>query len=76
MREDVLIKIVDMICISYVDTILTGIKEQANKFPYTIACANLMSELKEKNIILDFNMIFTDTISDRLFRETSNYLVD
>lgn len=48
MKEDVLIKIVEMICLGYVDTILTGIEEQECRFPYTIACANFMSDLKEK----------------------------
>lgn len=65
-----------MVCLGYVDTILTGIEEQECRFPYTIVCANFMSDLKEKNILLDFNTIFTDTISDKLFREASNYLVD
>lgn len=38
-----------------------------------IAYANFMSDLKEKNILLDFNIIFTGTISDKLFREVNNY---
>ncbi len=76
MREDVLTKIVEMVCINYVDTILTGIEEEENKFPYTIACANFMSGLKNKNIQIEFNSIFTDICSDKLFREISNYLAD
>ena len=67
MREDVLTKIVEMICNGYVDTILTGVEEQANRFPYLVACTNFISELKVQNILLDFNTIFTDTISDKLF---------
>lgn len=76
MREKELEKIVSMICNGYVDTILVGVEEQKNKFPYLVACTNFMYEMKSKNIQMDFNNIFTDTISDKLFRETSNYLAD
>lgn len=76
MREKELEKIVSMICNGFVDTILVGVEEQQNKFPYLVACANFMYELKAKNIQVEFNTVFTDTISDKIFRETSNYLVD
>ncbi|MEG0408541.1 MAG: hypothetical protein RR623_06670, partial [Bacilli bacterium] len=44
-------------------------------FPYTIACVNFISELREKNIIVEFDSIFIDTVLDRIYRETTNYLV-
>lgn len=43
-------------------------------FLYIIACANFTSELKERNIIVDFNIVFDDSIIDMVFREASNYL--
>lgn len=76
MQKDVLKNIVKMVCDGYVETILTGIEEQNELFPYTIACANFISELKDKNILVNFNNIFTDKVSDKLFREASSYLVD
>ena len=75
MKEDVLRKLIESICDGYVDTLITGIEEYEKNFPYTIACANFIYELKQKNILVDFNIIFDDSIVDMLFRETSNYLV-
>ena len=74
MKEDVLRKLIESICDGYVDTLITGIDEYEKNFPYTIACANFIYELKQKNIIVDFNIIFDDSIIDMVFRETSNYL--
>lgn len=74
MKEDVLRKLIESICDGYVDTLMTGIEEYEKNFPYTIACANFIYELKQKNILVDFNIIFDDSIIDMVFRETSNYL--
>ena len=74
MKEDVLMKLIESICDGYVDTLITGIEEYEKNFPYTIACANFIYELKQKNILVDFNIIFDDSIVDMVFRETSNYL--
>lgn len=74
MKELVLRKVIEMVCDDYIDTLLVGIEEYEKYFPYTIACANFISELKEKNIIVEFNDVFIDTVRDRIYRETSNYL--
>ena len=74
MKEKVLRKVIESICDGYVDTLITGIDEYEKNFPYTIACANFIYELKQKNILVDFNIIFDDSIIDMVFRETSNYL--
>ena len=74
MKEDVLRKLIESICDDYVDTLMTGIEEYEKNFPYTIACANFIYELKQKNILVDFNIIFDDSIVDMVLRETSNYL--
>lgn len=74
MKEDVLRKLIESICDGYVDTLMTGIEEYEKNFPYTIACANFIYELKQKNILVDFNIIFDDSIVDIVLRETSNYL--
>ena len=50
------------------------VEEYEKNFPYTIACANFIYELKQKNILVDFNIIFDDSIVDMVLRETSNYL--
>ena len=74
MKEDVLRKLIESICDGYVDTLMTGIEEYEKNFPYTIACANFIYELKQKNILVDFNIVFDDSIIDMVFREASNYL--
>lgn len=74
MREDIMRKLIAMICDDYIEALLTGIEEYEQDFPYTIACTNYISELKEKNIIVEFNDVFIDTVRDRIYRETSNYL--
>lgn len=74
MKGDVLRKLIEPICDGYVDTLMTGIEEYEKNFPYTIACANFIYELKQKNILVDFNIIFDDSIVDMVLVETSNYL--
>ena len=74
MREEILRKIITLISEDYIETLLTGIKEYEKDFPYTIACANFMSDLKNKNIIVDFYKTFDVSIRDMIYRETSNYL--
>lgn len=74
MKEAILRKLIESICDGYVDTLMTGIEEYEKNFPYTIACANFIYELKQKNILVDFNIIFDDSIVDMVLGETSNYL--
>lgn len=74
MKGDVLRKLIESICDGYVDTLMTDIEEYEKNFPYTIACANFIYELKQKNILVDFNIIFGDSIVDMVLVETSNYL--
>lgn len=74
MREDIMRKLITMICDDYIEALLTGIEEYEQDFPYTIACANFMSELKSKNIIVDYYKTFEVSIRDMVYRETSNYL--
>lgn len=73
-KEEALRKIVSSICDDYIDTLLTGIEENEKDFPYTLACANFISELKEKNIIVNLYTTFDMQIVDMIYRETSNYL--
>lgn len=67
-------KILTIVCDNYIDTILTGIEENEKDFPYTIAVANFINELKEKNIIINFYEQIDDSIIDMINRETCNYL--
>lgn len=74
MKEEILRKLITLISEDYIETLLTGIKEYEQDFPYTIACANFMSELKSKNIVVNFYNTFDISIIDMIYRETSNYL--
>lgn len=74
MKELVLRKVIEMVCDDYIDVLLVGIEEYEKDFSYTLAYANFISELKEKNVIVEFNDVFIDTVRDRIYRETSNYL--
>ena len=74
MREEMLRKLITLITEDYIDTLLTGIEEYEKDFPYTIACANFMSELKSKNIVVDFYTTFEVSIRDMVYRETTNDL--
>lgn len=74
MKEEALRKIVSSICDDYIDTLITGIEENEKDFPYAIACANFISELKAKNIIVNLYTTFDMQIVDIIYRETSNYL--
>lgn len=74
MREETLRKLITLVSEDYIETLLTGIKEYEKDFPYTIACAHFMSELKSKNIVVNFYNTFDSSIIDMIYRETSNYL--
>lgn len=74
MNKEILRDLITLICENSVCTLLTGIEECEKDFPYTIACANFMSELKSKNIIVNFYTTFDVSVIDMVFRETSNYL--
>lgn len=67
-------KIVEMVCEDYIDTILVGMEEYEKDFPFTIACANFLKELRSKNIKVRFEEIFIEMVRDNIYRETSNYL--
>lgn len=74
MNNEILINIITNICDGYVDSIMTGIEECEEDFPYTIACCKFLSKLKEHNILISFNGAFEDRIVDMVYREMSNYL--
>lgn len=74
MKEQELRKIVKFVCNGYVDTIMENIEDNKRAFPYAIACANYIAELKEQNVIVELNDVFIDNVIDRIFREFSNYI--
>ena len=76
MKEEIIRKLILMVCDGFSDTILTCIEEQNERLPYLVACSNFIYELRQKNIQVEFNDMFTDIALDRIFRETSNYLAD
>lgn len=77
MRNKELEKIISFVCNSSIDVIMVAIEEDKmeKEFPYAIACSNLMCELKEKNIMVDFNDVFNDDIMEKIVREVNNFLV-
>lgn len=60
MKEQELRKIVEFVCNGYVDTIMENIEDNKREFPYAIACANYIAELKENNIIVGLNDVFVE----------------
>ena len=74
MNEEILRKIVEVVANEHISVILAGIKESEKDFPYTIACASFIEQLKKKNIIVDTFSAFDSSIVDMVFREMSNYL--
>ncbi len=73
-NEDILKNILTIVCDNFVDTLLVGIEEYEKDFPYTIAVANFIAELRNHNIVVDFYGTFDSKIIDMVNRETSNYL--
>ena len=70
MERFALRKIVSSVCDDYIDTLLTGIEENEDDFPYTIACSNFIDELKklEQNTQISvatpvFNLVSDETLS-------------
>ncbi|CCY47077.1 unknown [Firmicutes bacterium CAG:822] len=75
MNKSILIKIVKWICDGYVDALITGIEENENYFPYTIAVIHFIDELQRKNIKIDYKEIFNDSIIDNVLKEANDYLM-
>ena len=73
-NKETLRKVVSLVSENFIDTLMTGIEECPKDFPYTIAVANFIAELKSKNIIVNLFNSFECSIVDMVFRETSNYL--
>lgn len=73
-NKEALRKVVSLVSENFIDTLMTGIEEYPKDFPYTIAVANFIAELKSKNIIVNLYTSFECSIVDMVFRETGNYL--
>ena len=73
-NEEALRKVVALVSENFIDTLMTGIEECPKDFPYTIAVANFIAELKSKNIIVSLYNSVESNIVDMVFRETGNYL--
>lgn len=73
-NKEALRKVVSLVSENFIDTLMTGIEEYPKDFPYTIAVANFIAELKSKNIIVNLFNSFECSIVDMVFRETGNYL--
>jgi len=74
MREKVLKEFIEMICKDYINVLLVGVEEYEKDFPYMIAYVNFMGELKNKNIYMEINDIFTDKFMDKVYVETARYI--
>ena len=77
-NEEILRAILKEVCDGYVECIVDNLKENydlySKDFKITLACSNMLAELKSKNILLDYHDVFVDIIIDRIYREISNYL--
>lgn len=74
MREKVLKEFIEMICKDYINVLLVGVEEYENGFPYMIAFVNFMCELRNKNIYVEINDIFTDKFMDKVYIEATRYI--
>ena len=74
MKEQITKNVIREVCNDFVDTIIVGLEEYENDFPYTLACINFITELKKKEINVSLNS-FIDVIWDNVYKEVSNYLV-
>lgn len=74
MREKVLKEFIEMICKDYINVLLVGVEEYEKDFPYMIAFVNFMCELRNKNIYVEINDIFTDKFMDKVYVEAARYI--
>lgn len=73
-NKEALLKVVSLVSENFVDSLITGIEKYPKDFPYTIAIANFIAELKSKNIIVNLYRTFEDRITDMIFKDTNTYL--
>ena len=75
MKEKILKNVAQYLCDDFVDTICTGFEESSNDFPFTLACANFIYELKSKGININISLFAQcPDIFDNMYNELSKYL--
>lgn len=76
MREQILRNTIRRLCDDFADSIIIGVKESEEKFPFTVACINFMCELKENGKRVNLNLLAgCPEIFDSMYRELINYLI-
>lgn len=57
MKEEILKVVARQICEDLSEAIIVGVKEYEEDFPYTIACVNFISELKENGVKVNLRVL-------------------
>lgn len=74
MYDEILCEIITKLCNGYINSLLIGIEENKGEFTYLLASVNFISELRQKNIIVEFNDVFNDFIIDKIYYEINKFL--
>lgn len=76
MKDDITKYIAEDISSSYCDVLLNAYDEQQHRFPITLLVVDFMVKLRERNLIIDFNLdnIFADTVIMKIYDEANDYV--
>ena len=74
MIEDITKEITKMISETYYDVLLTALDEQEHRFFIIKSVIEFMAKLRDKNINLTLDDIFTDKIICKMYDEADKYI--
>ena len=73
MREEITKQYVANMCSDFNDVVLVGLNESKEEFPYSNACINFITELKEQGLNATLRF-FSEDLRGILYNEIKKYL--
>lgn len=74
MKNEVKQEIAKEIADTYYNVLLDGFEEQPHKFVITLLIIEFIEKFRKRNIKLEIEDIFTDTIINLMYGETNKYI--
>lgn len=74
MKNEVKQEIAKEIADTYYNVLLDGFEEQPHKFVITLLIIEFIEKFRKRNVKLEIEDIFTDTIINLMYSETNKYI--
>lgn len=74
MKDDIIEKIAKNLSNSYYYLLLTAFEKQQHQFPITMTVIEVITKLRENNIVYDLGDIFCSEFIDKMIVEANKYI--